>query len=171
MPADVLTSWAWVFWLALILVFLIIEVLSLSFVFLMLAVGSLGGLVAGLLGAPWWVELIVAAVLSLLLLFFVRPPLLRLTHRGADPARSNVDRLLGTAGTVVKAFDDGTGQVKLSNGETWTAKLSRHATTPLAEGDRVQVDAIEGATAVVSPASAPTQPGTTSSEPTEKSPS
>src|SRR3954467_11385278 len=51
MPADVLTSWAWVFWLALILVFLIIEVLSLSFVFLMLAVGSLGGLVAGLLGA------------------------------------------------------------------------------------------------------------------------
>src|SRR3954470_13251816 len=162
MPADVLTSWAWVFWLALILVFLIIEVLSLSFVFLMLAVGSLGGLVAGLLGAPWWVELIVAAVLSLLL-FFVRPPLLRLTHRGADPARSNVDRLLGTPGTVVKAFDDGTGQVKLSNGETWTAKLAHHATVPLIEGDRVQVDSIEGATAIVSPVTKP--------ESKEKSPS
>ncbi|MEO6116806.1 MAG: NfeD family protein, partial [Pseudolysinimonas sp.] len=64
MPGDVLTSWAWVFWLALILVFLIIEVLTLSFVFLMVAVGSLGGLIAGLLGAPWYVELIVAAVLS-----------------------------------------------------------------------------------------------------------
>jgi membrane protein implicated in regulation of membrane protease activity len=165
MPADVLTSWAWVFWLALILVFLIIEVLSLSFVFLMLAVGSLGGLVAGLLGAPWWVELIVAAVLSLLLLFFVRPPLLRLTHRGADPARSNVDRLLGTSATVVRAFDDGTGQVKLSNGETWTAKLANHATTALIEGDRVQVDSIEGATAIVSPVITP------ESEPTEKSPS
>jgi len=164
MPADVLTSWAWVFWLALILVFLIIEVLTLSFVFLMVAVGSLGGLIAGLLGAPWYVELIVAAVLSLLLLFFVRPPLLRLTHRGADPARSNVDRLLGTPATVVKAFDDGTGQVKLSNGETWTAKLARHATTTLQEGDRVQVDSIEGATAIVSPVS--TQP-----ESTEKSPS
>jgi membrane protein implicated in regulation of membrane protease activity len=163
MPADVLTSWAWVFWLALILVFLIIEVLSLSFVFLMLAVGSLGGLVAGLLGAPWWVELIVAAVLSLLLLFFVRPPLLRLTHRGADPARSNVDRLLGTPATVVRAFDDGTGQVKLSNGETWTAKLANHATTALTEGDRVQVDSIEGATAIVSPVTTP--------ESTEKSPS
>ncbi|MEO6533362.1 MAG: NfeD family protein [Pseudolysinimonas sp.] len=162
MPADVLTTWAWVFWLALILVFLIIEVLSLSLVFLMVAVGSVGGLVAGLLGAPWWVELIVAAVLSLLLLFFVRPPLLRLTHRGADPARSNVDRLLGTAGTVVKAFDDGTGQVKLSNGETWTAKLAHHAMIPLVEGDPVLVDSIEGATAIVSPVTKP--------NPTEKSP-
>ena len=169
MPADVLTSWAWVFWLALILVFLIIEVLTLSFVFLMVAVGSLGGLIAGLLGAPWYVELIVAAVLSLLLLFFVRPPLLRLTHRGADPARSNVDRLLGTPATVVKTFDDGTGQVKLSNGETWTAKLARHATTSLAEGDRVQVDSIEGATAIVSPVSAP--PASSTPESTEKSPS
>ena len=157
------------FWLALILVFLIIEVLTLSFVFLMVAVGSLGGLIAGLLGAPWWVELIVAAVLSLLLLFFVRPPLLRLTHRGADPARSNVDRLLGTPATVVKAFDDGTGQVKLSNGETWTAKLARHATTTLHEGDRVQVDSIEGATAIVSPVPAP--PASSTPESTEKSPS
>jgi len=163
MPADVITSWAWVFWLALILVFLVIEVLSLSFVFLMLAVGSLGGLIAGLLGAPWYVEFIVAAVLSLLLVFFVRPPLLRLTHRGADPARSNIDALLGTAGTVVIGFQDGRGQVKLANGETWTARLARSQTSPhpteaLAEGDRVQVDFIEGATAVVSPVSTPPAP-------------
>ncbi|MDP9026976.1 MAG: NfeD family protein [Actinomycetota bacterium] len=165
MPADVLTSWAWVFWLALILVFLVVEVLSLSFVFLMLAVGSLGGLIAGLLGAQWYVDFFVAAILSLLLLFFVRPPLMRLTHRGADPARSNIDALLGTAGTVVIAFQEGRGQVKLANGETWTARLApdqnaRYQTDALVEGDRVQVDSIEGATAVVSPVSthpAPTE--------------
>jgi membrane protein implicated in regulation of membrane protease activity len=158
MPADVLTSWAWVFWLALILVFLVIEVLSLSFVFLMLAVGSVGGLVAGLLGAPWYVGFLVAAVLSLLLLFFVRPPLVRLTHRGADPARSNIDALLGTAGTVVIAFQEGRGQVRLANGETWTARLLHHDTDALVEGDHVRVDSIEGATAVVSPVSTPPAP-------------
>jgi membrane protein implicated in regulation of membrane protease activity len=155
MAGDVLTSWAWVFWLALILVFLVVEMLSLSFVFLMLAVGSLGGLVAGLLGAPWWAELIIASVLSVLLLFLVRPPLLRLTHRGADPTRSNVDALLGLTGTVVVAFDDGRGQVKLANGETWTARLPHHSVVlpagDLIEGDRVQVDSIDGATAIVSP--------------------
>ena len=153
MPADVLTSWAWVFWLALILVFLVIEVLSLSFVFLMLALGSLAGLIAGRLGAPWYIEFIVAAVLSLLLLFFVRPPLLRLTHRGADPTRSNVEALIGTAATVVIAFDDGRGQVKLANGETWTARLTHDLPVSPVEGDLLQVDAIEGATAVVSPSS------------------
>jgi len=162
MPADVLTSWAWVFWLALILVFLVIEVLSLSFVFLMLAVGSVGGLVAGLLGAQWYIGFLVAALLSLLLLFFVRPPLLRLTHRGADPARSNIDALLGTAGTVVVAFQEGHGQVKLANGETWTARLahqqSAHDAAALTEGDRVQVDSIDGATAVVSPITTPSAP-------------
>lgn len=157
MPGDVITSWAWVFWLALILVFLVIEVLSLSFVFLMLAVGSLAGLIAGLFGVAWYWEFVIAAVVSLLLLFLVRPPLLRLTHRGADPARSNIDALLGTSGTVVIAFSEGRGQVKLANGETWTARLPRHQTDALLEGDRVQVDSIDGATAVVSPQPAPTE--------------
>jgi membrane protein implicated in regulation of membrane protease activity len=160
MPGDVLMSWAWVFWLALILVFLVVEVLSLSFVFLMFAVGSVGGLVAALLGAPVYVEFIVAALLSLALVFLVRPPLMRLTRRGADPARSNVDALLGTSGIVVLAFQEGRGQVKLANGETWTARLPHHHTDALAEGDRVQVDSIDGATAVVTPVStlpAPTE--------------
>ncbi|MBW4031438.1 MAG: NfeD family protein [Acidobacteria bacterium] len=160
MPGDVLASWAWVFWLALILVFLVVEVLSLSFVFLMFAVGSVGGLVAALLGAPVYVEFIVAAILSLALVFFVRPPLMRLTRRGADPARSNVEALLGISGTVVLAFQEGRGQVKLANGETWTARLPHHQTDALAEGDRVQVDSIDGATAVVTPVStlpAPTE--------------
>jgi membrane protein implicated in regulation of membrane protease activity len=153
MSGDFLTQWAWVFWLALILVFIIVEVMSLEFTFLMLAVGSLGGLVAGLLGAPWWVQIIVAGVLALVLLFFVRPPLLRMMRRGGDPTRSNVEALIGLQGTVVSTFSDGRGQVKLANGETWTSRLSagseEHALT---EGEKVVVTTIDGATAVVVPA-------------------
>jgi membrane protein implicated in regulation of membrane protease activity len=152
MDGDFLTTWAWVFWLALILVFIVVEVLSLTFVFLMLAVGSLGGLVAGLIGAPWWVQIIVAAVVSLVLLFVVRPPLLHVMNRGSDGARSNVDALMGLQGTVVVAFDDGRGQVKLANGETWTSRLTAGtAETALAEGEKVVVTSIDGATAVVTP--------------------
>ena len=153
MAGDFVTTWSWVFWLALILVFIVVEVLSLSFVFLMLAVGSLGGLVAGLIGAPWWVQIIVAGALSLVLLFFVRPPLLHVMKRGSDGARSNLDALLGLTGTVVVAFDDGRGQVKLANGETWTSRLSEAGSeTALAEGEKVVVTSIDGATAVVTPA-------------------
>ncbi|CAN5136831.1 NfeD family protein [soil metagenome] len=152
MPDDIVSSWAWVVWLALILVFIIIEVVSLQFILLMLAVGSVGGLVAGLLGAEWWVQIIIAAVLSLVLLFFVRPALLRNMHRGSDPTLSNVEALLGISGTVVVAFDDGRGQVKLANGETWTSQLSPASTDAvLEEGEKVVVTAIDGATAIVTP--------------------
>lgn len=152
MDGDFLTTWSWVFWLAVILVFIIVEVTSLEFTFLMLAVGSLGGLVAGLLGAEWWVQIIVAGVLALILLFFVRPPLLHALRRGGDPARSNVDALLGLQGSVVVAFDDGRGQVKLANGETWTSRLADGTgETALSEGEKVVVTAIDGATAVVVP--------------------
>jgi membrane protein implicated in regulation of membrane protease activity len=151
---DVVTSYAWIGWLVLILVFVIIEMLSLDFVFLMLAIGSLGGLISGLFGLPWWAQLVVAAVLSILLLFLLRPPLLRAMHRGADPARSNVDALLGQEGRVVQSFGAvGTGLVKLANGEVWTSRLGAGGTSEALEpGTRVLVTAIEGATAVVVPA-------------------
>lgn len=153
MDPDVVSSWAWVFWLTLILVFIIIEVNTLEFTFLMLALGSVGGLVAGLLGAPWWLQLIIVAVLSLVLVLLVRPPLLRALRKGGDPARSNVEALLGLGGVVLIAFRDGAGQVKLANGDTWTARLAPGADgSPLDEGDRVVVTAIDGATAVVVPA-------------------
>lgn len=152
---DVVSSYAWIGWLVLILVFVIIEMLSLDFVFLMLAIGSLGGLVSGLFGLPWWAQLAVAAVLSILLLFLIRPPLLRAMRRGGDPTRSNVDALLGQGGRVVQSFGGhDTGLVKLANGEVWTSRLAGDgaAIPPLEPGSRVIVQAIEGATAVVVPA-------------------
>ncbi|PPF12301.1 NfeD family protein [Rathayibacter sp. AY1A5] len=149
---DAVTQYAWILWLALILIFVIVEMITLEFTFLMLAVGSIGGLLTGLVGAPFWVQVPVAAVLAALLLFTVRPSLLRLLKRGGDPTPSGADALLGLSGSVVLA-GPGAGQVKLANGETWTVRLS-----PLVEdrtlgvGERVVVTAIEGATAVVVPA-------------------
>lgn len=155
MTGDFLVTWGWVLWLALILIFVIIEVFTLDFTFLMLAAGSLGGLVAGFAGAPLWAQIVIAAVLALLLLFLVRPPLLRAFHKGGDQTKSNVEALLGLTGTVVKDFADARGQVKLANGDTWTSRLADEADGDLVEGQRIVVTAIEGATAVVVPAGAP----------------
>lgn len=148
---EFLTDWAWIFWIVLILVFAIIEISTLEFTFLMLAVGSLGGLVSGLFGLPWWAQFIVAFVLALLLLLAVRPPLLRALRKGGDPARSNVEALLGMSGVVTNDFSGNASHVKLTNGDTWTARLA-DPSRDLIEGERVVVTAIEGATAVVAPA-------------------
>ena len=150
-----LTQYIWIAWLVLVLLFVIIELLTLEFTFLMLALGSLGGLVSGLAGLEWWAQIIVAGILSVLLLFALRPALLRRLRRGGDPALSNVDALLGLTGIVTNDFSGNANHVKLSNGETWTAKLGTTEYTAtdrsLIEGERVVVTAIEGATAVVVP--------------------
>jgi len=149
-----ITSFAWIVWLVLILVFVIIEMLTLDFVFLMIAVGSLGGLVSGLFGAPWWLQLIIAAILSVVLIFFIRPPLLHALKKGGDPAKSNVDRLIGMGGVVVSTVTRTAGLVKLQVGETWTARLAPLEGSPaeLVPGEHVIVVSIDGATAVVTPA-------------------
>src|SRR6478736_4741798 len=148
---DFLVEWGWVLWLALILIFVIIEVFTLDFTFLMLAGGSLGGLVAGFLQLPIWAQVVAAGVLALLLLFVVRPPLLRAFRAGGDPTRSNVDALLGLSGTVVTE-NASRSQVKLANGETWTARLADGVSGELVEGEKIVVTSIDGAIAVVVPA-------------------
>jgi membrane protein implicated in regulation of membrane protease activity len=147
-----ITSFAWIVWLVLILIFVIIEMLTLDFVFLMIAVGSLGGLLSGLFGAPWWLQLLIAAALSVVLIFFIRPPLLHALKRGGDPAKSNVDRLIGMGGVVVSTVTRTGGLVKLQVGETWTARIADAAPPELVPGEHVVVVSIEGATAVVAPA-------------------
>lgn len=149
---DFIVSYSWLLWLGLVLVFVIIEVSTVDFTFLMLAIGSLGGLASGLLGLPVWGQVIVAAVLSVLLLFLVRPWLKRVLERGSDRTPSNVDALLGLTGVVTTEFVDGQGHAKLANGEVWTARLSESSGHRAVEvGENVIVTAIEGATAMVVP--------------------
>jgi membrane protein implicated in regulation of membrane protease activity len=154
-----LTQYLWIVWLVFVVIFVIIELLTLEFTFLMLAGGTLiGGVGLNLVGAPWWAQIGAAAVVSALLLFTIRPLLLRTLKRGADLTPSNIDALHGLGGRVTIGFVDGGGTVKLDNGETWTARLSpaAHDAAPR-QGDRVVVTRIHGATAEVAPA--PTSAG------------
>jgi membrane protein implicated in regulation of membrane protease activity len=149
---DWIVQYSWVIWLVLILLFITIEMLSLEFTFLMLAIGSAIGLLSGMFGVPWWGQLLIGAAASVLLLLVVRPSMLRALRKGEDPAKSNVDALLGARGQVVQTVSDHGGQVKLANGELWTATVPLNSpATSLEPGTSVRVLAIEGATAVVVP--------------------
>jgi len=144
-------DWAWIGWLVLMVLFFVIEIFTLDMTFLMLGLGSAVGLLSTLTGWPVWVQVIIAALAAVLLIFVLRPPLLRRLHRGEDQTRSNVDALIGLHGTVLLEVTTLTGQVKLSNGDTWTARLASEAPViaPLSPGAPVTVERIEGATAYV----------------------
>ena len=153
MLLDFLIDYAWVPWVSLILIFLVIEVFTLDFTFLMLAIGSVAGLLSSFTDLNFWVQIVIAAVVSVLLIFAVRPPLIRRLHRGDDPTLSNIEALLGQPAVVATDFVGANGYVKLTNGETWTARLTpTTASYRLQIGDPVVVISIDGATAVVEPA-------------------
>ncbi len=153
MFAD-LTDYLWILWLALVVIFVVIELVTLEFTFLMLAAGSLlGGLGANLVGLPWWAQIGAAAVFSALLIFLIRPLLLVTLRKGGDPAKSNIDALYGLGGRVMGDFTEDGGLVKLDNGETWTARWSTATDSPPPrDRDRVTVARIDGAIAEVGPA-------------------
>src|SRR5699024_1700973 len=123
--------------------------LSVNLLFLMLAGGALAAAIAGAIGAPFWVQLLVAAVVAVLLLFGVRPWALTKLHATTPEARTGVDAQVGRRATVVSDVTDRAGRIKL-HGEVWTARLER-AGVALPVGSTVTVLRIEGATAIVAP--------------------
>lgn len=142
-------QWAWIGWLILIAIFLVIEMLTLDFTFLMLSFGSVVGLVTDFLGIPVWVQVLIAAAAAALFILFLRPPLIKRLHRGEDPTKSNVEALLDLRGTALQDITQISGQVKLSNGDTWTARTA--GAVPIPHGSPIAVIAINGATATVRP--------------------
>ncbi len=144
-------QWVWLVWLGFAVVFAVIEIFTLDLLFAMLAVGSLiGGMLPALFGWPWWLQIALAAIIALLLIFALRPPLLRRLRRNGSTIRHNVDAIAGLSGVVeTPSAIDQPGTVKLENGETWTARGA--AGVPLSPGDRVSVIRVIGATVEVAP--------------------
>ena len=65
-------QWAWIGWIVLIALFLVIEMLTLDFTFLMLSFGSVVGLITDLVGLPFWAQVIIAAAAAAVPLFEAR---------------------------------------------------------------------------------------------------
>ena len=136
----------WLLWILAAVVCGIIEVMSVSFVFLMFAIGALAAGVAAALGASVFVQVIVFAVVSLALLALLRPFLKGRIDRSGGDVRTNTDALIGKTAYVTEAVGERHGRVQFSGGE-WSARTEGEE---LAVGTQVSVDRIDGATAVVS---------------------
>ncbi|GAA3021043.1 NfeD family protein [Microbacterium dextranolyticum] len=140
-----LTQYLWIAWLVLALLFVIIELLTLEFTFLMLAGGTLiGGLGVNLLGGSWWLQVLAAAAVAALLLFTIRPLLLRALHRSSVLQPTNVDAIRGLGGRLVAPFTGDVAAARLDNGELWSVAASP-TSDHLTVGDRIEVIAVRGA--------------------------
>ncbi|MBP3043124.1 NfeD family protein [Arthrobacter jiangjiafuii] len=144
-----LLDYGWAVWLVLFLALAAIETLTLDLFFAMLSVGALGAMLAAILGAPLFLQVLVFCIVALLMIVLVRPVALKHLERGPRDQRSNIDRLIGAPALTLEAVSGTAGTVKLG-GEVWTARTPDGSS--LIAGEPVLVTRIDGATAVVVPA-------------------
>ena len=134
-------------WLALFVVFLIVEAGTVALVSIWFALGALAALVSCALGAEMWLQITVFLVVSLVLLAV----LWKRVRSKLTTTKTNVDSVIGAEGYVTEAIDNlgYTGRVKLG-GITWAARSTSGAGIPV--GTLVKVERIEGVKVFVSPA-------------------
>ena len=139
-----------VIWLVIALVFIGIEVATLTFVALYPALGALVAGISGLLGAGIGVQFALFAVVSVATLLLTRRPLRRMM-RNTPLVPSNAETVLGKRAVVIVAIDEGPGQrgqVRVGT-EHWSARADNEQA--IAEGVTVEVARIDGVALVVRP--------------------
>lgn len=135
-------------WFIAAAVLAIMEIFSLDLFFVMMALSAVGGGVTALLGGPPWLQVVVFAVISLLLLVVVRPWARRQLERSTPDIDTNARGLVGKTAIVTKPLTGPTGRVRLAGAE-WSARGVDGAVFTV--GTEVRVVQIDGATAVVGP--------------------
>lgn len=117
-----------IFWISLIVICLIVEIISVGLTSIWFAGGGLLALIACALGAPIWLQVVLFLVLSLVLLFFTRPWALK--YFNPHRVKTNYEEAVGKTVRITERVDNlaGTGTAIL-NGQEWTARTERDDTT------------------------------------------
>lgn len=157
-------DWGW--WLGAALVLGVVEMLTVNLVLVMFAGGAVVAMVLALLGVPLWGQIVGFAASSTLLLFALRPWLLRHLRTRVPLVETNASAHVGRMAVVVQPVRERTGRIKLA-GEVWSARTDDHGTIEV--GDEVRVLTIDGATAVVTRIRSDERPADGESAQTEES--
>lgn len=138
----------WVFWVAAMVFFGILEAATVSMVSAWFIGGALAALIAQLLGAGWGWQIAVFIVVSAVLLACLRP----FVHKFVTPRKTatNTDAVIGREAVITEEVNNllGTGALKLE-GKEWSARSASDEV--LAVGSVVKVVRIEGVKLFVEP--------------------
>lgn len=135
------------FWVAALVVFLIVEAVTAGLVSIWFVFGSLVALICAALGAAVWLQIFWFVIVSVATLVLTRPLVKR--YVDSRSIATNADRSIGRAAVVTERIDNlaATGAVNL-DGVVWTARSTDDAVA-IEAGERVTVRAIEGVKLIV----------------------
>lgn len=114
-----------IIWLVALVVFLILEIISMGLTTVWFAAGSLVAVILAVLGAPFWLQVVAFFAVSCLLLAFTRPVAVKYFNK--DRVRTNVESLIGREAIVVSEVDNlqGIGRVTVG-GQEWSARTTKN---------------------------------------------
>ena len=128
-------------WLAVTVIAIVVEIITPELVSLWFAIGGIVGIAFSFIpGLPWWGEIILFAVLSMILLLSLRPVLSKYLKRKS--LATNVDRLIGQDIRMITQADfDNLGTAKIGD-VVWSVK-SENQSSLLAD-EIVRIVAVDG---------------------------
>ncbi len=135
------------FWLAVMIVLLIIEGVVPGLVSVWFAAGALAAMISALFEAPFWLQTVWFLIVSIASLCLTRPLVKKYVNSKVQP--TNADALIGKECIVIESIDNiaGEGAVKIS-GQVWTAR-STDDSVKIAQGKIVTVKEIRGVKLIV----------------------
>ena len=132
-------------WVALVIIFAVIEGLTMGLTTIWFALSALIMVFLSFLPIPVVYQILIFLALSAVFLFFTRPIAIKKFKTGKE--KTNIDSLIGKHALVTKKIAEfDRGEVKL-NGQIWSARTEDNST--LEEGTKCEVVKIEGVMAVV----------------------
>ena len=138
-----------IFWAVAVVAFVILELATVGLASIWFALGALCALIAALLGAPVWLQIVWFVIVSVATLLLTRP--LAKKYINNKTMATNADRVIGSKAVVKERIDElaGTGAV-LADGKMWSARTADGAVAE--PGEIVTVQEIRGVKLVVEPA-------------------
>ena len=136
-----------VLWLIAMVVLLIVEAIVPGLVSIWFAIGSLAALLAAMLHAKIWLQVVWFLLISVAALALTRPLAQKYVNSRTQP--TNADRILGKECVVREPIDNvqGTGAVAV-DGKVWTARMDTDEQTA-AVGEIVVAQRIDGVKLIV----------------------
>lgn len=136
-------------WLIAIIVFLVVEALTVGLTSIWLALGAVAAMIASLFGAAWWLQVIWFFVISIISLILTRPLVQKYINARSTP--TNADMVIGMNAIVTEDIDNLSGGGTVSvGGKLWTARSVDGEYIPA--GSLVRAIRIEGVKLIVRPA-------------------
>lgn len=135
-----------IFWLIALIIFIVVEAVTIGLVSIWFAIGALAAFISALLGASIWMQLVWFIVITAVTIVVTRP----LAKKYLSPKHrpTNADRVIDMVGVVMERIDNlsETGSVHVG-GRFWRARSANGEV--IEAGEKVRSVRIEGVKLIV----------------------